>query len=357
MLKMLQQYRWLWLIITTIVLVGIISYFFIKEKGELPEKKTIEIKIKSNVSFVFNRADLRLAEIIKANNPDSTKNYFEQYKSFIIPYYEDILSFGNIQKSDWLAQLKLFYTDRYINELFNDAKNIYTNEQTSEIQSTYQEGFNRLKFFFPKYKTPNVFTTITGFSVANALIGKGDLCIGLEFYLGSNYKYYNKVNFLHQYTHHRLTPAYLVPNSMQVIANDLVGPEPEEGKLLDFMLYHGKTMYVAEQLLPTTPDSVLLNYTDKQTRWSYENEGEIWTWLLESNLLYNQEALTIRNIVGDGPTTKGLPSESPSRIGRFIGLQIVRNFMKNNPNTQLSQLIAIKDNQQFLEKSGYKPKK
>jgi hypothetical protein len=44
-------------------------------------------------------------------------------------------------------------------------------------------------------------------------------------------------------------------------------------------------------------------------------------------------------------------------LGRWIGWQIVRSYMKKNKETSLSELFSFSDSQQILSESGYKPKK
>ena len=51
-----------------------------------------------------------------------------------------------------------------------------------------------------------------------------------------------------------------------------------------------------------------------------------------------------------------MPSNSPGKVGAWLGWQIVKAYMKENPNTTLKELIAIKDGQKILTGSKYKPK-
>ena len=51
-----------------------------------------------------------------------------------------------------------------------------------------------------------------------------------------------------------------------------------------------------------------------------------------------------------------IDNESPGRIGQYIGWQIVRSFMENNPKVTVQQLIKM-DAKTIFEQSKYKPKK
>jgi uncharacterized protein YjaZ len=50
-----------------------------------------------------------------------------------------------------------------------------------------------------------------------------------------------------------------------------------------------------------------------------------------------------------------MPQEAPGETGNYIGWQIVKQFMKRNPTTSMSQLLAIGDAQQILDRAKYKP--
>jgi len=51
-----------------------------------------------------------------------------------------------------------------------------------------------------------------------------------------------------------------------------------------------------------------------------------------------------------------LDSESPGRLGRYVGWQIVRAFMDKNPEVTLTELLDIPADEIF-KKSNYKPEK
>jgi len=60
--------------------------------------------------------------------------------------------------------------------------------------------------------------------------------------------------------------------------------------------------------------------------------------------------------VNDGPSTVGMPPESPGNVGSWVGWQIVTNYMKNaGENVTLQELLKTKPDV-ILAKSKYKPK-
>ena len=57
------------------------------------------------------------------------------------------------------------------------------------------------------------------------------------------------------------------------------------------------------------------------------------------------------------PFAKGMPRESPGRIGCFVGYKIVNNYMDKNPSIDIDELMKDIDAQLILKKSKYKPKR
>nr|NQU94238.1 gliding motility lipoprotein GldB [Bacteroidota bacterium] len=74
-------------------------------------------------------------------------------------------------------------------------------------------------------------------------------------------------------------------------------------------------------------------------------------------LLYASDSETIRKLFTDGPFTHSFSSESPARIGEWIGWQIIRAYMNNNPDVTLNAMFEEVDAQKILEESGYRPKR
>ena len=81
----------------------------------------------------------------------------------------------------------------------------------------------------------------------------------------------------------------------------------------------------------------------------------MWGFLIKNKLMYSTETEVISKFTAEGPFTTGFVKESPGRTGVWIGWQIVRKYMDDNPNISLQQLMNEKDPQMILAKSKYKP--
>ncbi|MCX6271606.1 MAG: gliding motility lipoprotein GldB, partial [Bacteroidetes bacterium] len=151
--------------------------------------------------------------------------------------------------------------------------------------------------------------------------------------------------------------AFIVPDCMKQLAfHQMPGLKPD-ANLMETMIFYGKLLYFLDVALPERPDYQKITYTPSQLKWCIENEAKIWGFLISNKFLFTTDSKLILNFIPDAPFTKGFPKESPGRIGWFVGWQIVRNFMDNNPETSLNQLMQLTDSQLILTKSRYKPGK
>ena len=81
----------------------------------------------------------------------------------------------------------------------------------------------------------------------------------------------------------------------------------------------------------------------------------MWTYLVEKDLLFSTKRMDIVRYINDGPQTNGFPPESPGRTGAWLGRQIIRKYMKRNPEITLEKLMKNQDYQGILNASAYLP--
>ena len=136
----------------------------------------------------------------------------------------------------------------------------------------------------------------------------------------------------------------------------LVGEYPKNvsENLLNDIVYQGKILYTASQLLEL-PDSLLMGYTSAEWEWVNKYEKDMWLSLMSSKDLYTTQLIEKGRYVNDGPFTLPFTQESPARAGVFIGWQIVKSYMKHNSNISIQQLMQETDAQKILNQSRYNP--
>ena len=150
----------------------------------------------------------------------------------------------------------------------------------------------------------------------------------------------------------------IVPDCMKGWATSEFEYDNSQKDLLSKMVYNGKILYFMDALLPHIENSRKIGYTSDQIIWCKHNESNIWAFFIEHKLLYSTDHAENIKYIGEAPFTPGFPEGSPGRVGQWLGWQIVRAYMDNNPDVSLSELMEEEnDAQKILTKSKYKPGK
>jgi hypothetical protein len=177
--------------------------------------------------------------------------------------------------------------------------------------------------------------------------------ISLDLYLGKNHRFYEFPDYLKQ----NFEPSQIMSDLVSSFAVHKIKP-PTDKTLLSQMIYAGKELYLKDILLPETPDEVKIGYKPDQQKWCQENESYMWSYFIEDKLLYSSDSKLANRFINVAPFSKfylEIDNQSPGRVGSWIGWQIVRAFMENNP-VSIPQLMKMEANELF-QKSKYKPKK
>ncbi|MEY3050571.1 MAG: hypothetical protein RLY31_356 [Bacteroidota bacterium] len=230
----------------------------------------------------------------------------------------------------------------------------------TDITMEFTQAFRLFRHYFPEAPlSGEVVTYLSEYSVGGFLYGDNSIAVGLDFYLGSDYPYrrYDPTNpNFSAYLTRTFDARHLVPKSIGLLVDDLVGPVPGQ-RLADHMIHNGKHLYIKSLLLPEAPDSIIFEYTQAQVEWCEENEANIWAYLLTEELLYETDWSRFRKLVEPSPTSPGMPAESPGRTANWLGERIVRAYMERHPDLSVQELLLMRDAQALLDQSRYKPKR
>lgn len=268
-------------------------------------------------------------------------------------YFDKLLQLGRIENEDYLESAVLFFRDKAIRSLKDSIDLIYTDFDAPIEQ--VEESLRYFKYYFPDRKVPQLFTGVTEFGPAAFTMEEEAVGISLDMYLGPDFVYYPGLGF-HQYQLRNFKPAFLPANTLKAIYNAQFPFNKEPHNLLDQMIYNGKILYLLDITLHDTKDYVKISYDPEQIEWAKENEGRIYGFFIEQELLYETKSIKFNKYVNEGPTSSGMPNESPGNTGSWLGWQIVRSFMKNNPEVSPTKLMELEDGQMILSRSRYKPR-
>ena len=121
------------------------------------------------------------------------------------------------------------------------------------------------------------------------------------------------------------------------------------------MIYQGKIMYLLQQILPEEKGYRLLGFTAEQEEWCWNNEEQIWRFLIENDYLFSTQQRIMTKYLNDAPFTSGMPVESPGRAVVWTGYRIVGKYMQKKKNVSLERLMAEQDYHKILREAGYRP--
>lgn len=249
----------------------------------------------------------------------------------------------------WIEKMR----DPFQLKLYEEVQKKYPN--TNKLEDGLENLFRHIKLYYPEFKEPKVITLVSDDLETKALYAGDLLFIPLSLYLGNdNYLYEG----LPKYQVKQFVPEQILPDVVTSFSEDKIAP-PQDRTLLSLMVYFGKELYMQDVLLPDATDAVKIGYTPENIEWANANEEEMWRYFIENKLLYDTDPKLPGRFINPAPFSKfylALDNESPGRIGRWLGWQIVRSYMENNKDVPLQQMLAM-DAKTLFENSKYKPKK
>ncbi|MBT0606634.1 gliding motility lipoprotein GldB [Aequorivita echinoideorum] len=251
--------------------------------------------------------------------------------------------------SIWIEKIN----DTLQNQLEEEVVKKFPNDEY--LEEVLEPLFQHIKYYFPKFKNPNVVTIISDVDYRNKIIlAENMLVIGLDNYLGSDHFFYEGIE---KYITKEMKPSQIGPDVAEVYARQFVAP-PKTRSLLSIMIYFGKKLYLNDVFLPNIPDAEKIGYTEEEYLWSTENEQYMWRYFVEKELLYSTDQKLVARFISPAPFSKfylEIDNESPGMLGRFLGWQIVKSYMENN-DASVQQLMVM-DAEEIFTNSKYKPKK
>lgn len=224
-------------------------------------------------------------------------------------------------------------------------------KDTAALQEQLHQAFQHVRYYFPDFRVPPVKTFVSGLS-QDVFVNDSLLVLGLDFFVGPKASYRPNVP---EYIARRYTPEHLLPTVMLAVSSKYNRKQLTNQTMLGEMVQFGKALYFTEKMLPCTPDSLLIGFTAKELDGVQYNEGKVWGHFIEKNLLYNTTPFIIQKYVGERPDVPEIDKTAPGRIGAWVGWQIVRKYMAENPKVTLAQLMGEKDAQKILNQSHYRP--
>ncbi|NCI47520.1 gliding motility lipoprotein GldB [Sediminibacterium soli] len=279
----------------------------------------------------------------------SLQAVYQKYPGFTQDFLFNILGVS----PDSARDIKLFL--RSYRDMYADSRKLFGD--FAPIAAEIRKGMQFVKYYFPEYKLPvRLITFIGPVNSYGNIITADALAIGLQLYMGRDYPLYQTAMSQELYPPfiaRKFEPAYIPVNCMKNIIDDMF-PNKVTGPLVEQMVEAGKRQYLLNRLLPETADTLKTGYTAKQLSGCYDNEKNIWSFFVQSDLLFSIDPNMTRDYMNDAPNTQALGPDSPGNIGQFVGTQIVGKWMQKNKEVPLTALMQTPAKRIFDE-AKYKP--
>jgi hypothetical protein len=303
--------------------------------------------------LTINRLEQDLFKMDTTDVKGATEKLVKKYGKFYSTFVSVILNNGGLRDSSYDFRIKSFIRDYYMRKAFDDSQKNYPD--TEELRKELSEIYKRFAYHFPKRMLPQPVTMISGFNYSIVAVDS-TLAFGLESYLGSKSEFYNALG-VPKYKSMFMNKENMVPDAVHQWMLTEFPYMMKEHDFLSEIVYMGKIYYLSDALLPGTPDTLKIQYSVPQMEYCRQNEFNVWSYFAAQKMLYTTDQAEIIKFTSDGPFTSALSKEAPPRIGHWVGWQIVRQYMKNNPEITLEELMSEPDAQKILAKSKYKPGK
>ena len=315
------------------LLLSVLVYFSCSKKYETPDNiKEINIDVKVN----------RFEKDFFNTNKENISKLKLKYPYMVPKNVVDVDSL-------WLSQKK----DTLLMEILEETNKVFSDFELQELE--IELLFKHIKYYFPEFKHPDIVTITSGVAYREKVeLHDGLLFVFVDTYLGADHKFYED---LPRYIAANLKKEQIVSDIANLYAKKFVNNNKKRS-FIDQMVYFGKLLYLKDLFMPFDTEESRISYSKEQLEWARANESEIWSYFVEKNLLFSTDTSLSNRFIAKAPFSKfylELDNESPGMIGRYIGWQIVRSFMKKN-NVSLRELSTI-SGQELFNKAKYKPAK
>lgn len=287
------------------------------------------------------------ADNIEQKLPELQKKYPE----FTELYIRNLHCPKGIQDSACYPDIIKFIRDKDISGAYEICKTVFPD--LSETEKTLTDVFRHYAYYFPGKELPKLFAMMSGFNYAIANTDP-NFAIGLDMYIGPKSKYYEMLHWP-VYKQQVMRKEYIPVDLVRAWMMREYPNTDKSGTLLGEMIYQGKLLYLSDALMPETDDTLKIGFSKKQLDWCVEHEKDMWGHFIQNKFLYSNEKDIIAKFTGEGPFTTGFVKESPARTGVWIGWNIVKSYMEENPEIKLEELMKDNNAQVILSKSKYKP--
>lgn len=181
------------------------------------------------------------------------------------------------------------------------------------------------------------------------------LLLGLNHYLGADYEGYASFE---PYRRRLKTPDRIPVDIAEALIASAHPYRPADAPTtLSRLLYEGALLEAMSRAMPDADDARLLGYTPQELRWATDNEARVWQTMVGADMIFSIDPSVADRLLLPAPATTAVNAAAPGRIGRYIGLKIVRAYLTQSPETTVDHMLSpvFYNDPQTLQKALYTP--
>ena len=302
-----------------------------------------------NVKIDIERADRAL---VHAKSREEIIEYMRKHKRLAI----DGLSMDFYPSQQVFTEsLWLLAESPRIDSLQDNIEKAY-GEDLSNLKKELTSAFKFIKYYYPDFQVPAIYVVNTGFGVS---IVQNDsiIVIGLDYFLGRNIKYRPTGpdrQPMPEYIARRFQPETVTHQIVKLISRKYIKISEEQAFLND-MIAAGKTAVFCKYMQPHAPDSLILEFTEKEVNTCNEHAADIWAHFVENKIFYDATRMTKTKYLQDRPFISEISQECPGRIGYWVGWQVLDAYMQKQPEVSFQDVMKDTDFAKIFRQSKYKP--
>lgn len=239
-------------------------------------------------------------------------------------------------------------------QLFDEVNKVFGDFEETEIE--IESLFNHIKYYFPEFSPPRVITTTSYVDFRNRVFVSDTISVlALDSYLGSDHEFYVNIQ---KFITANLKKEHIVVDLANEYAKKYIY-QKQNKTLLDEMIYFGKQLYFKDLVIPFKTEAERISYSQEELDWAIANESLIWRYFVERELLFSTDSKLPSRFINPAPFSKfyleDIDTDSPGRLGQYIGWQIVKAYMKHNDVALKDMLITSAED--IFNNSKFKPRK
>lgn len=271
----------------------------------------------------------------------------EKYPTLLLAFGSSAMNKNNPET--FFDELKKYFSHPMLKQIYTSA--ISTFDDVSEYEEQLNRSKNLIKEYLPNNELPQFAMHVSGFK-ENVIVLDSLISISIDKYLGNKFADYQ--NFFKEYQLQQMYPKFIVRDYLKAwLISDIIKTPNENEALLSTMVREGKILYALSLLNPDMQETDIIGYTDFQSTWCKQHEKDMWKKIIKQNHLHSTDHILISQYTDDNLYTQPIALDSPSRVGNWIGWQIVKSYAEKQGAT-LQEIINT-DPREILKNSKYNP--